>query len=163
MKIKSSLFVFGALLALLCSCDDNHVFDDYKSFDGAWNKDTIVSFQFEQQDTTSLYNMFINLRSNNDYSYSNIFLIVAMQEPNNKTTIDTLEYEMAYPDGTLMGEGFTDFKESKLWYRENVKFPSQGNYKISIQQAVREADKVIGVQELEGITEVGFRVETTEK
>ncbi|QYJ69114.1 gliding motility lipoprotein GldH [Flavobacterium litorale] len=163
MKIKSSLFVFGALLVLLCSCDDNYVFDDYKSFDGAWHKDTIVSFQFEQQDTTSLYNMFINLRNNNDYPYSNIFLIVAMQEPNNKTTIDTLEYEMAYPDGTLMGEGFTDFKESKLWYRENVKFPNQGSYKVSIQQAVREADKVIGVQELEGITEVGFRVETTEK
>ena len=163
MRIRNSIFVFGALLLLFCSCDEKRVFDEYKSFDGAWNKDSIVSFDFEQQDTTRLYNMFINIRSNNDYPYSNIFLIVEMQQPDTDFTIvDTLEYQMAYPDGTLMGEGFTDVKESKLWYREQVKFPTQGAYKVNIQQAVREAGKVPGVQELEGITEVGFRIETTE-
>lgn len=163
MRIRNSIFVFGALLLLFCSCDEKRVFDEYKSFDSVWNKDSIVSFDFEQQDTTRLYNMFVNIRSNNDYPYSNIFLIVEMQQPDTDFTIvDTLEYQMANPDGTLMGEGFTDVKESKLWYREEVKFPTLGNYKVNIQQAVREAGKVPGVQELEGITEVGFRIETTE-
>lgn len=163
MRIRNSIFVFGALLFLFCSCDEKRVFDEYKSFDSVWNKDSIVSFDFEQQDTTRLYNMFVNIRSNNDYPYSNIFLIVEMQQPDTDFTIvDTLEYQMANPDGTLMGEGFTDVKESKLWYREEVKFPTLGNYKVNIQQAVREAGKVPGVQELEGITEVGFRIETTE-
>ncbi len=163
MRIRNSIFVFGALLLLFTSCDEKRVFDKYKSFDGTWNKDSIVSFEFEQQDTTALYNMFINIRNNNDYPYNNIFLIVEMQQPDTDITkVDTLEYQMANPDGTLMGKGFTDVKESKLWYRENVRFPAAGKYKVNIQQAVREAGKVPGVQELEGVTEVGFRIETTQ-
>ncbi|WP_294733715.1 gliding motility lipoprotein GldH [uncultured Flavobacterium sp.] len=162
MRIRNSIFILGVVL-LFSSCDKKGVFDEYQSFDGTWNKDSIVSFEFEQQDTTKLYDMFINMRNNNDYPYNNIFLIVEMQEPGNKKIVlDTLEYQMANPDGTLMGEGFTDVKESKLWYREKVRFPKQGKYNINIQQAVREASDVTGVQELKGVTEVGFRVEATE-
>jgi hypothetical protein len=38
-----------------------------------------------------------------------------------------------------------------------VKF--RGKYKVHIKQAVRENGKVPGVNTLEGITEVGFRIE----
>ncbi|MBF00461.1 gliding motility lipoprotein GldH [Flavobacterium coralii] len=162
MKIRHSIFLFAALL-LFCSCDKKRVFDEYKEFDGTWNKDSIVSFEFEQQDTVKLYNMFINIRNNNDYPFSNLYLIVEMQEPGTDVTqVDTLEYQMAEADGTLLGEGMTDIKESKLWYKEKQRFPTPGKYKVNIQQAVREAGQVPGVQELEGVMEVGFRIETTE-
>ncbi|WP_297333834.1 gliding motility lipoprotein GldH [Flavobacterium sp.] len=162
MKIRHSIFLFAALL-LFCSCDKKRVFDEYKEFDGTWNKDSIVSFEFEQQDTVRLYNMFINIRNNNDYPFSNLYLIVEMQEPGTDVTqVDTLEYQMAEADGTLLGEGMTDIKESKLWYKEKQRFPTPGKYKVNIQQAVREAGQVPGVQELEGVMEVGFRIETTE-
>jgi hypothetical protein len=65
---------------------------------------------------------------------------------------------MSNPDGTLLGDGFTDVKESKLYYKERMKFKS-GNYKIHIKQALRQTGKVEGVQKLEGITDVGFRIE----
>jgi gliding motility-associated lipoprotein GldH len=162
MKIRHSIFLFAALL-LFCSCDNKRVFDEYKEFDGTWNKDSIVSFEFEQQDTVKLYDMFINIRNNNDYPFSNLYLIVEMQQPGtNVTQVDTLEYQMAEADGTLLGEGMTDIKESKLWYKEKQRFPKPGKYKINIQQAVRESGQVPGVQELEGVMEVGFRIETTE-
>lgn len=162
MKIRHSIFLFAALL-LFCSCDKKRVFDEYKEFDGTWNKDSIVSFEFEQQDTVKLYNMFINIRNNNDYPFSNLYLIVEMQEPGTDVTqVDTLEYQMAEADGTLLGEGMTDIKESKLWYKEKQRFLTPGKYKVNIQQAVREAGQVPGVQELEGVMEVGFRIETTE-
>jgi gliding motility-associated lipoprotein GldH len=86
-----------------------------------------------------------------------------MQEPGSKLTkVDTLEYQMANPDGTLMGQGFSDVKESKLWYKEKVRFPKAGVYKVSIQHAVRKGGQVPGVQELDGVTEVGLRIESTE-
>ena len=68
---------------------------------------------------------------------------------------------MANPDGTLMGEGFSDVKESKLWYLENHKFKRAGKYNVEIVQAVRETGKVEGVAELKGITELGLRIEKT--
>jgi hypothetical protein len=47
---------------------------------------------------------------------------------NKKSIIDTLEYEMANPDGTLMGKGITDTKENKLFYKENFTFPKWETY-----------------------------------
>jgi gliding motility-associated lipoprotein GldH len=126
----------------------------------SWNKDTIVRFELPKLDTQKSYNLFLNLRGNNDYPYNNIFLIVSLQQPNKKTVVDTLEYQMADPEGNLLGDGFTDVKESKLVYKEGMRF-MPGSYKVSIKQAVRQTGKVAGVVQLEGITDVGFRIEKT--
>ena len=106
--------------------------------------------------------MFINLRANDDYQFNNLFLIVYLEQPNGQTKVDTLEYQMADLDGSILGEGFSDIKESKLYYKENVKFKASENNKIHIKQAVRQTGKITGVQDLEGITEVGFRIESLE-
>lgn len=160
--LKNSLIAV-ALSMLLFSCDENRFFDEYKTFDGKWNKDSIVAFTIDQKDTTGLYNLYVTMRNNNKYPYSNLFLIVQMQQPGTQITkVDTLEYQMANPDGTLMGEGFGNVKESKLWYKERVRFAKAGQYRFSIQQAVREPGKIPGLQELDGITEVGLRIEKAE-
>ena len=156
MSLKHSFFVFVIALNFI-SCDDNRVFDEYKTVGESWNKDSIVSFTFEQKDIVKPYNLFVNLRNNNDYKFSNLYLIVSLEHPNGFTKVDTLEYQMANPDGSLLGDGFSDIKESKLFYKENEKF--KGKYKVHIKQAVRENGKVPGVMLLDGITEVGFRIE----
>jgi gliding motility-associated lipoprotein GldH len=156
MRIKNSgILILAAIL--LFSCDKKRVFDEYKSVGSAWHKDSIVTFDLPVLDSTKRYNLFVNLRDNNNYPFKNLFLIVAIEMPNGFTKVDTLEYEMANPDGTLLGNGFSDIKESKLYYKEGVKF--RGKYKVHIKQAVRESGKIPGVQELEGITDVGFRIE----
>lgn len=156
MRIKNSLLLF-LVAVFLFSCDKKRVFDEYKSVGSAWHKDSIVTFDLPVLDSTKRYNLFLNLRDNNNYKYNNIFLIVSLETANGFTKVDTLEYQMAEPDGTLLGDGFTDIKESKLYYKENVRF--RGKYKVHIKQAVRENGKVPGVDYLDGITEVGFRIE----
>ncbi|MBP1222262.1 gliding motility lipoprotein GldH [Flavobacterium sp. 1355] len=159
MRIKNSgILILAAIL--LFSCDKKRVFDQYKSVGSAWHKDSIVTFDLPVLDSTKKYNLFVNLRDNNNYPFNNLFLIVAIETPNGFTKVDTLEYQMANPDGTLLGNGFTDIKESKLFYKEGVKF--RGKYKVHIKQAVRESGKIPGVQTLEGITDVGFRIEQKE-
>lgn len=161
MKIRNSLFLLFALL-LLISCDEKRVFDEYKSVGNAWNKDSIVSFNLPKLDASKKFNLYVNVRDNDDFPYSNLFLIVSMEQPNKKIKVDTLQYEMANADGTLMGDGFTDVKENKLFYKQNQSFTQKGNYKVHIQQAVRQTGKIVGDKELKGITEVGFRIESIE-
>ncbi|RYD90388.1 MAG: gliding motility lipoprotein GldH [Sphingobacteriales bacterium] len=162
LTLKNSLMAAGLAL-LLCSCDKERFFDEYKEFDGKWNKDSVVAFNVNQKDTVGRYNLFVTMRNNSNYPYNNLFLIVQMQQPGtNITKVDTLEYQMANRDGTLMGEGFGEIKESRLWYKEKVRFGKPGAYRFTIQQAVRDAGKVPGVQELDGVTEVGLRIEKTE-
>lgn len=156
-NVKLLLFIFSFIG--LVSCDSNRVFDTYKPVPNRWHKDSIVSFKVNPPDSTNAYNLFVNLRNTNAYKYNNLFLIVEMVFPHGKTIKDTLEYKMAEPSGKLLGTGYTDVKENKLWYKEEVVFKEVGVYMVNIQHAMRENGKVNGVVELEGITDIGFRVE----
>jgi gliding motility-associated lipoprotein GldH len=161
MKIKNKiLFLLVPFLAI--SCDKKRVFDEYKSVGNTWHKDSIVAFDLPKLDSKKHYNLFVNIRDNDDYPFNNLFLIVALEEPNKKVIVDTLEYEMTNPDGTLLGEGFTDVKENKLFFKENVTFNQKGIYKVRIKQAVRQTGKIEGVESLTGISDVGFRIESLE-
>jgi gliding motility-associated lipoprotein GldH len=162
MDLKKSKFLVLLFVTLLFfSCDEKQFFSEYKELNGSWKKSDTLRFTFEQKDTVNPYHLFLNVRNNNDYPFSNMYLIVTIKEPGKKPTIkvDTLEYLMSNPDGTLLGEGFSDIKESKLWYLENFKFKRAGKYNVEVVQAVRETGKVNGVSELKGITELGLRIE----
>lgn len=156
---KRLFFLLFLGLLLLKSCDKSRIFDHYESVSGDWHRDSLVSFKFEAPDTVNNYNLFINLRNNSDYNFSNIYLITELNFPNGKVISDTLQYEMSAPSGEWLGTGFGNIKESKLWYKENIRFTETGQYLVTIQQAMRRRDSVQGIQELEGITEVGFRIE----
>lgn len=161
MILKSKHIVILIAAVTLVSCDKSRVFDDFHSVGSAWHRDSIVSYNLPKLDTTKSYDLFVNLRTSNKYPFSNLFLIVALEQPDGMTKVDTLEYQMAEPDGTMLGNGFSDIKESKLYYKEKMKFKT-GKYRVQIKQAVRETGKVDGLQELPGITEVGFRIESLE-
>lgn len=145
-------------IVLFSSCDKNRVFDEYESIQG-WHKDSLVNFELKNIDSLKTYNLFINIRNNNDYQYSNLFLITEIKFPQGKVISDTLEYDMSKPSGEWLGTGFGDVKENKLWYKENVRFEESGRYEVSIQQAMRKNGEINGIQELQGITDVGFRIE----
>ncbi len=161
MQNKLSWF-FVILLFGFISCDSNLVFDVYKSVPNKWHKDSIIEFNITPPDSITPYNLFVNIRNTSDYKYSNLFLIVEMNFPNGKVVNDTLEYLMTKPNGAFLGTGFSDVKENKLWYKEDMIFSETGDYKVKIQHAMRENGNIKGVENLEGITDIGFRIEQTQ-
>ncbi|MCW9038512.1 gliding motility lipoprotein GldH [Altibacter sp.] len=152
------------LIVLLCivsfaSCSSDTVVSETKNLPGHWKASDAVSFNIPQLDSLKRYNVFLQLRNTNDYPFNNIFLIVSMEFPQGKTLVDTLEYRMANPDGSWLGEGIGSVKDNKLWYKENVSFKEVGNYNITITHAVRNNGDVEGVTQLEGITDIGYSIE----
>ena len=159
---RSSIWLVMTMYVVIASCDSNRVFDEYKSVPNQWHKDSIISFKVNPLDSTNNYNLFINLRNTNEYKFSNLFLIVEMDFPNGKILKDTLEYKMADPNGKFLGTGFTDVKENKLWYKgynDPFVFNESGEYVVHIQHAMRQNGQANGIDNLEGITDIGFRVE----
>lgn len=150
-------------VVMLVSCESNTVFSDSQAMDGHWGADEVVQFKLPQLDSLKKYNLFLNIRNTNEYRYNNLFLIVNMTFPHGKTFTDTLEYRMANPDGSWMGQGIGNIKENKLWYKENVQFFEDGIYTVDIAQAMRNNGDVEGVTKLEGITDVGFSIEEASK
>ncbi|WP_224488282.1 gliding motility lipoprotein GldH [Robertkochia flava] len=159
--LKQSLLI--GLLMLVAGCSKNKIaFADYQNIEDGWKKDQAVTFTFDAPDTLNVYDLFINLRNDERFPYSNIFLIVNMEFPEGRVITDTLEYEMARPNGEWLGQGFTDLKENKLWYKEGVKFPDTGSYTLEVYHAMRRIGNVEGVTSLEGITDVGISIENKE-
>lgn len=160
IKRNKAFVPFLVAFFLFASCDSNGVFDQYTSLSGnVWSLDEPVEFEFQINDTITRNNLFINIRNNNDYGFSNLFLITHLKFPDGKKVVDTLEYEMTDKSGRFLGDGLSEKKENKLFYKEGNVFPNSGNYKLSIQQAMRRNGSVEGLQELKGITDVGFRIE----
>ncbi len=154
------LFLFFVIVIGLQSCNKNMVFDQFENIENnQWHKDSIIKFTVNSLDTISKNNIYINLRNNKDYEFSNLFLIVSIGFPNNYKIVDTLEYEMTSPEGRFLGTGFSDIKENKLEYKTHVTFPVQGDYNITVQQAMRKTRNIEGLEYLNGITDVGVQIE----
>lgn len=154
------LFLALIVLSYTVSCTNNTVYNQYQSIeDSEWHKDSIINFKINSTDTISKNNLYVTLRNNKDYEFSNLFLIVGIKFPNNYQIVDTLEYEMTSPEGRFLGSGMTDIKENKLEYKTNVTFSLMGDYDISVQQAMRRTRDIDGLNALNGITDVGLQIE----
>ncbi|MFN4762104.1 gliding motility lipoprotein GldH [Gillisia sp. Q332] len=159
------LFLWMLVIAAtgFVSCDSKRVYDEYHSISTAWNKDSIVTFKLQNIDPDKKYDLFINVRNNNEFNFSNLFLIAEIQFPQGKVITDTLEYEMAAPSGEWLGTGFGNVKENKLWYKEQVSFEEPGQYVVFLKHAMRKNNSEQGIENLEGITQIGFRIEEAPK
>lgn len=159
------LFLWTLVIAAtgFVSCDSKRVYDEYHSISTTWNKDSVVAFKLQNIAPNKEYDLFINVRNNNEFAFSNLFLIAEIQFPQGKVITDTLEYEMAAPGGEWLGTGFGSVKENKLWYKEQVSFEEHGEYVVFLKHAMRKNSSEQGIENLEGITEIGFRIEEAQK
>lgn len=142
------------------SCQKDVVFSQYQNIKGAeWYQNDVLAFEIPMQDTLSHYNLYINLRNTKEYPYSNLFLITRMSFPDRKQVTDTLEYEMTDTKGNFLGEGFSDIKENKLFYKENIHFNKTGTYLFEIKQAMRNRNQIQPIDPLKGVSDVGISIQ----
>ena len=152
-KTGIQFLFFGLLLTLFFGCDKNRIFEEYKEISTeGWHKDSLMVFTIPVTDTLQNYNLYLNVRNNINFNYSNLWLFVEINQPGEIAVTDTFEVSLAAPSGEWLGEGFGGIKTRQVVYRSGVYFPITGDYIINIQQGMRE-------ELLEGITDVGFRVE----
>ncbi len=160
MLVKNSVFLalFIVITIALIGCNTGLEGTEYVSTQGLWSKEPPIEFKFSPSDTLGHHNMFLTVRNDNTYPYSNLFLIAELSFPQGERVIDTLEYEMATPDGKWLGKGMGSIKENRLWYKENIVFPNSGVYTLRLSHAMRKNGTVEGIENLSGITDVGYEI-----
>lgn len=158
---KKNSLIFLWLLLLSCfSCDKSTELIEFKNINNnSWEHSNSLTFNFEVLDTISSKNLFIHIRNTNEYSFSNIYLITTLSFPDETKIIDTLQYEMADKTGRFLGKGISTIKESKLFYKENKRFPTKGTFQFQVRQAMRKSGQIDPIKSLNGIQDVGFSVE----
>ena len=104
---KSKFSIFLLVLILMFSCDNILEFNQYKTLENSfWKSGEKIEFAFEVKDTILPKNLYINIRNNNDYEFSNLYIITELKFPNHTLVIDTLQYEMADISGMFLGKTF---------------------------------------------------------
>jgi len=149
-----TLLIFSLFIGII-ACDQKKVFEAYHQIDEkGWNKDSVVVFNVHLTDTIKNHNLYVNIRNKGTYAYSNIYLFLTIGSPDGKMLSDTVEFTLADPSGKWRGSGIGGLHDNQIPYKSSVYFPHKGDYKFTIKQGMR--DNV-----LQGIRDVGFRVEKT--
>ncbi|MFA6923241.1 MAG: gliding motility lipoprotein GldH [Bacteroidales bacterium] len=156
-KLFGNLFLISIALFLFYSCDKNRVFEDIKEIpEGNWNRKNKISFEINITDTTSLNNIYFNIRNKGSYAYRNIYIFLNTIYPDNKSSIDTFVCILANEKGRWLGKGIGDLWFNRMLFKKNLVFPKKGKYIFKFEQAMRNED-------LLGITDIGIRIEKVEK
>lgn len=144
---------FILVLIFSCGCLKNkefvYEFRDIKN--ALWSKEDTVRFDVPVTDTVSRFDVFIELRNNNNYPYKNIYLFVSFTKPDGQNRKDTLECRLADDFGKWYGKGSLSLYETDFPYEHAIQFPQKGLYSYSIQHGMRKGT-------LEGINNVGIKI-----
>lgn len=141
------------LVLFFASCEDN-VQPHFQKFiatpSTGWKSTDTLSFDFEVKDSTKVYDFWLSVRNDISYQYSNLFLFVYTEFPNGKSSLDTVNYILAYPSGKWIGEVSGSLAETSLIYKHSP-VPVSGKYRMNIIQAMRD-------EELIGIKDIGLKL-----
>ena len=148
--LVTSFFIF--------SCESNIEYIQYNSIENQWNKDSIQNFVFELADTKK-YNTYINLRINKDYPFSNIFLITTLMDSLSVLSKDTLNFKIADKSGKFLGKKRVNIIENSLIHKEKIELEKNKKYSVSVEHAMRIINKVSGLKRLDGVVDVGYKIE----
>lgn len=152
--------IFLCFTMVLVSCDKNLVDSQSIEFENAkWPIKVAPVFDITPPDTLNSYDLFLNLRNSKEYAYSNLFLISEIKFPQGKIVTDTLEYEMATPQGEYLGSSRGSVVENKLWLKEGVRFRESGTYQLTVRHIMRDARSVEGMAHLNGVLDIGYSIE----
>ena len=128
------------------------VYDHYISSDnGMWKWNDVAVFEMDIRDTTSLNNIYLQVRHSTDYPMSNLYMFVNVKSPDGQFRRDTVNMIFAGPDGKWNGRGSGHLRELRLLYRSQVRFSVPGTYNFALEQAMRKAELPV--------TDVGLRIE----
>ena len=154
-SIIEAFLLMALPMLLLLSCNKYAVFDKNSKIDTVWEKDELLYFNVDINDSLKNHDILINVRNKTDYQYSNLILFIGTTFPNGFTVKDTVEIFLSDIHGKWLGKGIGENKDLQVIYRKFVRFPLKGNYKFSIQHAMRK-------EKLNGINNIGIRIERTE-
>lgn len=137
-----------SVLCFMWSCSNSNERVYMTPIDKTWDKKESQKIDIDITDHQSPKNIIFVIRNNNDYPYSNIRLISSVMDAQQKIIVkDTLNYDLAKPNGEWLGSGFGDTKEILFQYKMAYKFPKDGKYTIDIVQAMRK-DKLAGIEDI---------------
>jgi gliding motility-associated lipoprotein GldH len=141
------------LTSILYSCATIDLYEKTVAIpEHAWKSSFKPSFDFTIKDTTASYTVFLVLRHNEKYSFSNIFLNLYVKGPGQDSTVKIQkELTLATNEKGWLGSGMDDIYEHRIAMAAPQSLKA-GTYTFTLEQIMRE-------DPLENVLNAGIRLE----
>ena len=138
------------------ACDPDRIYEsNIKIPDKGWHRTDYARFEVEITDTVSPCHVYVNIRNNTNYKYMELWLFIDVYSPAGTVERDTAKIMLADHRGKWTGHGLGKKFDTRMVFRQNVRFPVSGTYVFEYEQATRD-------ELLVGIDDIGLRIEKTE-
>ena len=115
----------------------------------AWSANEPVSFVFDIEDTLVAYDLFLDVRNNTNYAFSNLYVFLELSYQDQLVIRDTVELPISEASGKWTGRVSGTLVENHFLTYPQMVFSKSGSYKIVLHQAM------MGQEFLSGIASVG--------
>jgi len=152
--VRGFSFVLITFFVLILSCkDEDALYSSHVETKGAWLKNEPVKAILEINE--SPIDIYLILKLNEDYPFSNIYLLSNISNPDFKIT-DTISFKFDYSKNKSLLSRQMRIKTFKIPIYKNMNLNEITSVEIS--HAVRFIDSTRPVMKLEGILDVGILV-----
>ncbi len=142
-------------LAVLISCSDSALIDEYQDIPGGmWHVDSLASFEFEIEDTLTWYDINYNVRYGADYQYFNLYITYYLEDSTGNAVEKELQNLILFDKktGEPLGNGLGDLYDREIPIYSHYRFKSTGKHSFKIKQFMR-------MEELPGILSFGLKIQ----
>jgi gliding motility-associated lipoprotein GldH len=156
-KVKLNILPLLFISLVMHSCTRTGVFEKNIPIPGQmWESSFQPTIDFDINDTTSTYRVYIVARHTNRYKYNNLWVKASVKEPGSKDW-KSQQYDLllANNDKGWLGTGMDDIFEHRILIQPETKFVKPGKYQYTIQQIMRD-------DPLSQVLNIGLRIEKVE-
>ena len=155
--LSQNFYIILLVSSIVCSCTTVDLYEKSVAIPGhAWKNSFKPGFTFAIKDISSPYQIFLVLRHNDKYNYTNIYINLFARQPG-VDTMQEAKYDLTLATnekGWLAG-GMDDIYEHRIPLTptdQPVYFKKPGNYTFVVEQIMRE-------NPLNNVLNVGLRLE----
>lgn len=136
---KFLLAICIAAASLLYGCDPDYLLKGKHDFpDQQWAYADSLRFEFDVQDTTSIYNLNAALTHSTEYSFQNLYIRIHTLFPSGERLTKVVSLELTDKTGLWVGDCSSQTCEIELPVQEGLYFNQLGHYSIVVEQFMRQ-------------------------
>lgn len=146
--MRQNFLLLFTFLLILAACGPKYAIKKtYNLPDNQWTYADSLRFEFDIQDTTTLYNLLLDVKHTTDFGFQNLYTRIHTQFPNGTRLSKPVSLELADQAGVWQGNCNSKTCTIEIPIQEGAYFNQPGHYIITVEQFMR--DSIInGVQDV---------------
>ncbi len=111
----------------MAGCHQDVLYVENQRFQRGMEPGPFLKFDVPVTDTQNFYTIYLQVRNDGRYEYSNLWLFITTSSPTGAVMQDTVECVLAAPDGRWLGRGSGGRFSLEIPYRYQVRFSLRGS------------------------------------